>query len=213
MDGDKKRKVRNKSSAASSKSAAKKRKAILLTGFVTTIIIAVIVVCLIVWAIIKSIQNNQPGAIINDNSVSLEEMNAFDDLATKIGEEASTAYSGTTATFTEEGDIAAANQVFDQAIDSAERAASHNKDAESNYYVAQLKMQKMGFYVSHNLYEEAVNIGETLNPDQMPLEQRQSLYMLLALCYGGIDDDDMAAEYQEKAYAASLEVANEAGDS
>lgn len=172
---------------------------------VVGVLALIALVIFIIWLINSTKEG--PSNITKDDSVTSEEIISFNNAANELGDAASAAYSDKADDpYAKDGNLDAANEVFDGAIAAADETATRENNAESTYYANQLKMQKMGFYMNRGLYQEAVDMGLSLDTDNMVAEQRASFYMLLTNCYSNLGDEAKTIEYEDKSNALTQEI-------
>lgn len=75
-------------------------------------------------------------------------------------------------------------------------------------YANQLKLSQMMFYIGQNIYDEAINIGETVEVEQLELLQQANFYALMAISCASIGDNANANKYNELAYEVNLKLYN-----
>jgi hypothetical protein len=73
-------------------------------------------------------------------------------------------------------------------------------------YANQLKLSQMMFYIGQNIYDEAINIGETVEVDQLELAQQANYYALMAIACASIGDNASAEKYNSAAYEVNLKI-------
>lgn len=202
--------AKHKTDQAERKRARRKLYPLIAVAIVGILALIALVVIFIIWLINST--KGDPSNITKDDSVTSEEIISFNNAANELGDAANEAYSDKPDDpYAKDGNLDAANEVFDGAIAAADETASRENNAESTYYANQLKMQKMGFYMNRGLYQEAVDMGLSLDTDNMVIEQRASLYMLLSNSYSNLGDEAKATEYQIKLNDLSVEAGGYGG--
>lgn len=73
-------------------------------------------------------------------------------------------------------------------------------------YANQLKLSQMMFYIGQSIYDEAINIGETVEVEQLELLQQANYYALMAMSCASIGDYSGADEYNSRAYEVNLQL-------
>lgn len=75
-------------------------------------------------------------------------------------------------------------------------------------YANQLKLSQMMFYINQNIYDEAINIGETVEVEQLELLQQANFYALMAISCASIGDNAAADKYNSLAYEVNIKLYN-----
>lgn len=73
-------------------------------------------------------------------------------------------------------------------------------------YINQLKLSQMMFYIDQDIYDEAINIGGTVEVEQLELLQQANFYALMAISCAAIGDYSSANEYNGRAYEVNLKL-------
>lgn len=183
----------NQKAAAEKTKHKKITKKVLLIG-IPVLVLAIIAVVLAIIFLPKQTVTPDDPEMPTISTGSTEEI-------TKLRDYAQSIYDGTAGTVTT--GLAAADEMFDDAIAAAEANGGGNLD--------QVRLSRMLFYVNLGDYQGILDTGNEVNPDNLSTNQRATYYNLLALAYTVQGNSERATEYYDLSYELRQEAGNGVG--